>query len=112
MTGGGTFDAEILPALRPGAYTLERYLRAYDSMSDDRARLAAFIEFYNTRRPQPSLAKKTPDEFYFATLPTIPRQLERPRVPLIGERIRVQSPAASTCLGVVLSNIALDTEES
>jgi hypothetical protein len=39
------------------------YLRAYDSVSDARAQLAALIEFYNTHRPHSSLAKKTPDEF-------------------------------------------------
>jgi len=47
------------------------YLHAYDSVSDARAQLAGFIEFYNTRRPHSSLGKKTPDEFYFATLPAI-----------------------------------------
>ena len=47
------------------------YLRAYDSVSDARAQLGQFIEFYNTRRPHSSLDKKTPDEFYFATLPAI-----------------------------------------
>jgi len=47
------------------------YLRAYDSVSDARAQLAEFIEFYNTRRPHSSLDKKTPEEFYFASLPAI-----------------------------------------
>jgi putative transposase len=47
------------------------YLRAYDSVNDARAQLGQFIEFYNTQRPHSSLDKKTPDEFYFATLPAI-----------------------------------------
>ena len=47
------------------------YLRAYDSVSDARAQLAEFIEFYNTRRPHSSLDKKTPEEFYFASLPAM-----------------------------------------
>jgi len=47
----------------------EVYLRAYDSVSDARLRLGSYIEFYNTRRPHSSLGAKTPDEFYFATLP-------------------------------------------
>ena len=47
------------------------YLRAYDSVSEARAQLGDFIEFYNTRRPHSSLGKKTPDEFYFASLPAI-----------------------------------------
>jgi putative transposase len=49
------------------------YLHAYDSVSDARAQIARFIEFYNTLRPHSSLDKKTPDEFYFATLPAIQR---------------------------------------
>jgi putative transposase len=47
------------------------YLRAYDSVSDARTQLGQFIEFYNTQRPHSSLDKKTPDEFYFASLPAI-----------------------------------------
>ena len=47
------------------------YLRAYDSVSDARAQLAEFIDFYNTARPHSSLDKKTPEEFYFASLPAI-----------------------------------------
>ncbi|MFN9676308.1 MAG: transposase, partial [Betaproteobacteria bacterium] len=46
----------------------EVYLRAYESVSQARAWLARFIEFYNTRRPHSSLDRKTPDEFYFASL--------------------------------------------
>lgn len=45
------------------------YLNAYESVSDARQRLGRFIEFYNTGRPHSSLGRKTPDEFYFATLP-------------------------------------------
>lgn len=47
------------------------YLRAYDSVSQARAQIGEFIEFYNTQRPHSSLGKKTPDEFYFASLPAI-----------------------------------------
>lgn len=47
----------------------EVYLRAYDSASDARQRLARYIDFYNARRPHSALGAKTPDEFYFATLP-------------------------------------------
>jgi putative transposase len=47
----------------------EVYLRAYDSVSDARAGIARYIDFYNTRRPHSTLDGKTPDEFYFAWLP-------------------------------------------
>ena len=47
----------------------EVYLHAYDSVSAARAGLARYLEFYNARRPHSSLDGKTPDEFYFASLP-------------------------------------------
>ena len=49
----------------------EVYLHAYDSVNQAKAGLARYINFYNTARPHSSLDKKTPDEFYFATLPAI-----------------------------------------
>jgi putative transposase len=47
----------------------EVYLHAYDSVSAARAGLARYLGFYNTRRPHRSLDGRTPDEFYFASLP-------------------------------------------
>jgi putative transposase len=49
----------------------EVYLHAYDSVSQAKTGIACYINFYNTARPHSSLDKKTPDEFYFATLPAI-----------------------------------------
>ena len=49
----------------------EVYLKAYESASHARESLARFIEFYNARRPHSSLDRKTPDEFYYATLPAM-----------------------------------------
>ena len=49
----------------------EVYLHAYDSVSAAKAGLAKYIKLYNTERPHSSLNKRTPDEFYFATLPAI-----------------------------------------
>ena len=46
----------------------EVYLHAYESVADAKAGIARHIDFYNSRRPHSSLDKKTPDEFYFATL--------------------------------------------
>jgi putative transposase len=47
----------------------EVYLHAYDTVSAARAGLARYLGFYNTRRPHRSLDGRTPDEFYFASLP-------------------------------------------
>ena len=49
----------------------EVYLHAYESVSQAKAGIARYIGFYNERRPHSSLDKKTPDEFYFTTLPVI-----------------------------------------
>ena len=46
----------------------EVYLHAYDSVAEAKAGIARYIDFYNSCRPHSSLDKKTPDEFYFATL--------------------------------------------
>lgn len=47
----------------------EVYLHAYDSVSEAKARLGAYIGFYNTRRPHQSLGGQTPDKIYFNNLP-------------------------------------------
>jgi putative transposase len=46
----------------------EVYLKAYDSVSAARQGLAAYIDFYNSRRPHQSHDGRTPDMIYFATL--------------------------------------------
>jgi len=46
----------------------EVYLKAYASVSEAKASLTRYINFYNTNRPHSSLDKKTPDEFYYSTL--------------------------------------------
>lgn len=47
----------------------EVYLKAYDTVADARAHLGRYLDFYNTRRPHQSLGGKTPDTFYFESLP-------------------------------------------
>ena len=42
----------------------EVYLHAYDSVSEARAGIGAYIEFYNGRRPHQALGYQTPDAYY------------------------------------------------
>ena len=47
----------------------EVYLHAYDTVSDAKAGLARYIDFYNRRRPHRALDGTTPDTMYFDSLP-------------------------------------------
>ena len=47
----------------------EVYLRAYDSVSEARASIGCYLDFYNGRRPHSSLDGMTPDQAYFTPLP-------------------------------------------
>ena len=47
----------------------EVYLRAYDSVSEARASIGRYLDFYNSRRPHASLDGITPDQAYFTPLP-------------------------------------------
>ena len=42
----------------------EVYLHAYDSISEARARIGAYIDYYNNERPHQALGYQTPDAFY------------------------------------------------
>ena len=48
----------------------EVYLHAYDSVSDARAGIERYLDFYNQRRPHGSLDRCTPDAVYF-NLPSL-----------------------------------------
>ena len=50
----------------------EVYLKAYASVSEARASIAKYFEFYNSGRPHSSLGAKTPDEFYFQSRSRLP----------------------------------------
>jgi len=43
----------------------EVYLRAYESVSQAKASLGRYLDFYNTRRPHSRLDRMTPDSVYF-----------------------------------------------
>jgi putative transposase len=47
----------------------EVYLRAYDSVSEARASIGRYLDFYNRKRPHSSLDRHTPDEAYFDPSP-------------------------------------------
>jgi putative transposase len=47
----------------------EVYLRAYDSVSEARASIGRYLDFYNSRRPHAGLDGITPDQAYFTPLP-------------------------------------------
>jgi putative transposase len=47
----------------------EVYLRAYENVSEARASIGRYLDFYNCRRPHSSLDGNTPDQAYFTSLP-------------------------------------------
>jgi putative transposase len=47
----------------------EVYLKAYDNVSEARASIGRYLDFYNRRRPHSSLDDATPDQAYFNLLP-------------------------------------------
>jgi putative transposase len=50
-----------------------QYLKAYDSVSEARASIGRYLDFYNRRRPHSSLDGTTPDQAYFK--PPLPLRL-------------------------------------
>jgi putative transposase len=47
----------------------EVYLRGYETVSDVRAGLTRYFQFFNRRRPHGGLRARTPDTVYFTALP-------------------------------------------
>jgi putative transposase len=47
----------------------EVYLTAYNTVTEAKAGLASYFEFYNRRRPHSSLDRMTPEQFYFNQQP-------------------------------------------
>ncbi|MBC7945564.1 MAG: transposase, partial [Burkholderiales bacterium] len=44
------------------------YLHAYDTVSEARAKLTTYLDFYNRRRPHSALDGRTLDTVYFSLL--------------------------------------------
>jgi putative transposase len=51
----------------------EVYLKAYDTVSEARASIGRYLEFYNRRRPHSKLERRTPDQVYFNLPLPLPR---------------------------------------
>jgi putative transposase len=49
----------------------EVYLKAYDSVSEARRSIAAYLDFYNEVRPHSQHGGRTPDQVWFAAIPEI-----------------------------------------
>jgi putative transposase len=60
----------------------EVYLHAYETVSDVRAGLTRYFQFFNHRRPHTALSRRTPDAVFFAALPETARPSPR-ALPLI-----------------------------
>ena len=60
----------------------EVYLRAYDSVSEARASIGRYFDFYNGRRPHASLDGNTPDQAYFNPLPIRMAELTPAETPI------------------------------
>jgi putative transposase len=60
----------------------EVYLHAYETVSDVRAGLTRYFQFFNHRRPHTALSRRTPDTVFFAALPETARPSPR-ALPLI-----------------------------
>ena len=70
MDGKGAWrDNVLVERLWRSVKYEEVYLRAYDSVSEARASIGRYLDFYNSRRPHSSLDGTTPDQAYFTALP-------------------------------------------
>ena len=71
MGGRGAWrDNVIVERLWRSVKYEEVYLRAYDSVSDARASLGRYLDFYNACRPHSSLGARTPEQAYLDHLPS------------------------------------------
>ena len=72
MDGRGAWRDNVLVERLWKSVKYERvYLHAYDSVTEARASIMQYMDWYNQSRPHSSLEKKTPDEAYAVMLPTV-----------------------------------------
>ncbi len=72
MDGRGAWrDIDFVERLRRSVKYERVYLKADDGVTDARANIADCIDWYNAGRADFSLADITPDEHYFAHLPSM-----------------------------------------
>lgn len=70
MDGRGAWrDNVVVERLWRSVKYEEVYLHAYAAVSEARASIGRYFNFYNTRRPHSSLGTQTPDQAYFDNLP-------------------------------------------
>ncbi|MFW7354651.1 MAG: IS3 family transposase [Brucella sp.] len=69
MDGKGAWrDNVVVERLWRSIKYEEVYLHAYKAVSEARAAIGRYLNFYNTRRPHSSLDRQTPDQAYFNAL--------------------------------------------
>jgi hypothetical protein len=73
-------EASIVPAITE-TKQLQTYLHAYASVSEARASIASYFEFYNSTRPHSRLKALTPDQVYFNRLLEILGSLKQKQEP-------------------------------
>ena len=70
MDGKGLWrDNEFVERLWRSVKYEEVFPRAYDSVTDARALIGRYLDFYNRKRPHSTLDRRTPDEAYFDPSP-------------------------------------------
>jgi putative transposase len=69
MEGKGAWRDNVFVERLWRSVKYEVYLQAYDSVSDARASIGRYLDFYNGRCPRSSLDGTTPDQAYFTLLP-------------------------------------------
>ena len=70
MDGRGAWrDNVVVERLWRSVKYEEVYLRAYGGVSEARASIGRYFEFYNGKRPHSSLGARTPDQMYFDNPP-------------------------------------------